>query len=67
MSYFFTKIKFSGSTNYFNIGNSDDGIKVKEIVKILLKKKNPERHQFTREQNMDGKEMFHFINIPQKN
>ncbi len=36
---FFTKIKFSGSTNYFNIGNSDDGIKVKEIVKILLKKK----------------------------
>lgn len=36
---FFTRIKFSGSINYFNIGNSDDGIKVKEIVKILLKKK----------------------------
>ena len=36
---YFTKIKFSGSINYFNIGKSDDGIKVKEIVKILLKKK----------------------------
>ena len=51
--------------NYFNIGNNDKGVKVEEIVNLLIKKFDFKK-KIKFEKNLDGRVMFQSTVIPQK-